>query len=144
MRVSKDITAFPYAYGYTENGRLYVRTHATCVEEITYNNIIGVNLVDFAFLNYDILKGCMIELFAIFFAAEKEGREASFIASALVQKIEPLFGVNTYLALYLTGYIDFLLTGTIDARLYTDISGDDLKRVKEAVVESKKTVYLTQ
>ena len=137
MRGFKDITVFPYAYGYTENGRLYVRTQAACVEEITYNNMIGVNLVDFAFLHCDMLESCMIELFGIYSAARQEGREASFIAGALVQKIEPLFGVNTYLALYLTGYIDFLMTGKIDARLYTDISGGDLKRVKEAVAEAQ-------
>lgn len=131
------MTITPYAYGYTENGDLYIRTHTDWVSEVTYHNTIGANLVDFAFLNKDMLEGCMSQLFGIYLAAKQEGRDPPSIAAALYQKMEQLFGVNTYIALYLADYIDFLLSGNINKRLYTEFYGDDLKRVQEAAEEAK-------
>ena len=131
----KKKNAQPLAYGYAEDGKLYTSFRWKLVEA-DYFNTIGKDLVNFAYLDDNQLYSVMLNLYgAYMFLAEKQPNK-DVIADVLLEQYEPWFRKNTYLAVYLMSFFDYLTDGSIDERVFPGTS--DAERELRKIAKNKR------
>ena len=115
----------PLAFGYTENGITHMKMQWKLLLQVDYSNVIGMNLVNFAFTNEVALAEVMTQMYALYLEAKRHKDENAFIAMVLIEQYMPLLEQNYYVSVYLMWYIEFLLHGEVDPRVFTKIVGID-------------------
>ena len=125
MRRTKSNRPEPLAKAFTKDNQIYFRLQTALMEDVSYNSVIGRNLVNFAFLDQDLLERCMLEFFAVYVQRRDRGVHPDSIEEELVERSRRLFVRNSYLSIYLLGYVQFLMDEEIDPRIFSGITGDD-------------------
>lgn len=123
----------PLAYSYAEDGKLYTSFHWKLVEA-DYFNAIGKELVNFAYLDGNQLYSVMLKLCGDYtFLTEKQPNK-DVITDALLERYAPWFRKNTYFTVYLMGFLDYLIDGGLDKRVFPGTSDADreLRKIAEA------------
>ena len=123
----------PLAYSYAEDGKLYTSFRWKLVEA-DYFNAIGKDLVNFVFLDGNQLYSVMLKLYGDYtFLTEKQPNKG-VIADALLERYAPWFRKNTYFTVYLMGFLDYLIDGRLDERVFPGTSDADreLRKIAEA------------
>ena len=103
--------------------------------QVDYSNVIGMNLVNFAFTNEVALAEVMTQMYALYLEAKRHKDENAFIAMVLIEQYMPLLEQNYYVSVYLMWYIEFLLQGEVDPRVFTKIVGIDKELFQLLVVQ---------
>lgn len=98
------------------------------------------NLVNFAFLDEEIFRRCLFELFSYYAVTKAQKRSAEFIYELLTGYIVGLLPKSPYYYLFLLSYVEFLLDGEIDPRVITGVTPDDRALLKMAAAEVKDGV----
>ena len=112
----------PLAYGFAEDGKMYVKLRWQLVEGVEHASNIGKELVDFAFCGDDPLCDVLEDIsdrFARLMAKRSDARAA---VGKLLKECRPQFAGNLYFSIYLMSFFDFLAFGLIDCRTYTGAS----------------------
>ena len=73
MRRTKSNRPEPLAKAFTKDNQIYFRLQTALMEDVSYNSVIGRNLVNFAFLDQDLLERCMLEFFAVYVQRRDRG-----------------------------------------------------------------------
>ena len=129
----KKTDTTPLGYGYAEDGKLYTSFRWRLVET-DYCNAIGKDLVNFAYLDGNQLYNVMLKLCGDYaFLAEKQPNK-DVIADVLLERYEPWFRKNTYFAVYLMGFLDYLTDGSLDERVFPGTCDADreLRKIAES------------
>ena len=108
----------PLAYGFAEDGKMYVKLRWQLVEGVEHASNIGKELVDFAFCGDDPLCDVLEDIsdrFARLMAKRSDARAA---VGKLLKECRPQFAGNLYFSIYLMSFFDFLAFGTMDRRIY--------------------------
>ena len=113
----KKMDTPPLAYGYAEDGKLYTSFGWKLVEA-DYCNTIGKDLVNFAYLDGNQLYGVMLKLYGDYTLLAEKQPSKDIIADVLLERYEPWFRKNTYFAVYLMGFLDYLIDGRLDERVF--------------------------
>lgn len=122
----------PLAYGYAENGLLHTNLNWQLMDGVHYANTIGKDLVNFAFLEHDVFYHTMLEINDVCRRLMEQQPNKEVIADVLLEKYQPLLRRNLYLSVYLMSLLDYLLTGTLDRRVFPGTTEDDLYLVQTA------------
>ena len=125
----------PLAFGYTEIGITHMKMQWKLLLQVDYSNVIGMNLVNFAFTNEVALAEVMTQMYALYLEAKRHKDENAFIAMVLIEQYMPLLEQNYYVSVYLMWYIEFLLQGEVDPRVFTKIVGIDKELFQLLVVQ---------
>ena len=107
MSRTKKNQSEPLAKAFTKDNQVYFRLQTALMENVSYNSVIGRNLVNFAFLDQDLLERCMLEFFAVYVQRRDRGVRPDIIEEELVERSRRLFIRNSYLSIYLLGYVQF-------------------------------------
>ena len=67
----------------------------------------------------------MTQMYALYLEAKRHKDENAFIAMVLIEQYMPLLEQNYYVSVYLMWYIEFLLHGEVDPRVFTKFVGID-------------------
>jgi len=140
MGQQKDFFKQPYAYAFTEKGLFCFRMEGKLFDSLALESVTGADLVNFAFLDAELFSRCLTELFTIWSVAKAKGKNSDFIGDVLVQHVEGIVKRNTYVFLFLLSYIEFLLDGEIDPRVFQGVNRADSLRIREAVSERTDNV----
>ena len=114
----------PLAYAYAEDSKLYTSFRWRLVEA-DYCNAIGKDLVNFAYLDGNQLYGAMRKLYGDYTLLAEKQPNKDVIADVLLERYEPWFRKNTYFAVYLMGFLDYLIDGTLDERVFPGTNDAD-------------------
>ncbi len=146
MSHTKSNQPEPMAKAFTKDNQIYFRLQTALMEDVSYNSVIGRNLVNFAFLDQDLLERCMLEFIAVYVQWRDRGVHPDIIEEELVERSRRLFIRNSYLSIYLLGYVQFLMDEVIDLRIFSGITGDDksllnliLKEKPEGIPDTLKS-----
>ena len=122
----------PLAYGYAENGLLHANLNWQMMEQVHYSNTIGKDLVNFAFLEHDAFYRTMLEISEVCHRLLEQQPNRGVIADVLLEKYRPLFRHNLYLSVYLMSLPDYLLTRTLDRRVFPGTSAEEQHLIQAA------------
>ena len=125
MSRTKKNESEPLAKAFAKDNQVYFRLQTALMANVSYNSVIGRNLVNFAFLDQDLLERCMHEFFAVYVQRRDRGVRPDNIEEELVERSRRLFIRNSYLSIYLLGYVQFLMDEVFDPRIFSGITGDD-------------------
>ena len=103
----------PLAFGYTEIGITHMKMQWKLLLQVDYSNVIGMNLVNFAFTNEVALAEVMTQMYALYLEAKRHKDENAFIAMVLIEQYMPLLEQNYYVSVYLMWYIEFCSTARL-------------------------------
>jgi hypothetical protein len=131
----KKMDTPPLAYGYSEDGKLYT-SFCWKLAEADYFNAIGKDLVNFAYLDGNQLYGIMRKLYGDYTLLAEKQPNKGVIADVLLERYEPWFRKNTYFAVYLMGFLDYLIDGTLDERVFPGTS--DAERELRKIAKNKR------
>ena len=108
----------PLAYAYAENGCLHTELHWAQMEEASFGNIIGKDLVNFAYVDDESLYAVILEISDICRNMAKQQASVDAIARTVLEKCVPLLQINLYFSIYLMSFLGFIFDGTIDRRVF--------------------------
>jgi hypothetical protein len=112
----------PLAYGFIEKNRIYFNLKYDFIEETTFHNKLGQDLIDFAWIDMNVFSTMLNFLYGRYVLLRNKKNDYAFIAMGLIQSIENVLKRNTYFSTYLFAVIDFLLTDRVDSRILFDVS----------------------
>jgi len=123
----------PLAYSYAEDGKLYTSFHWKLVEA-DYFNAIGKELVNFAYLDGNQLYSVMLKLCGDYMLLAENQPNKDVVADVLLERYEPWFRKNTYFTVYLMSFLDYLIDGSPDERVFPGTSDADqeLRKIAES------------
>ena len=139
----------PLAYGFIAKDRIYFNFSFNFIDEITFHNKLGQDLIDFAWIDKDTLSDLLEFLYGRYMLLRNKKNDYAFIAAGLIQSIYKALMVNTYFSSYRLTVIDFLLADRLDNRILfdeyreifmgyknsaVDINYDDLEILKPAII----------
>lgn len=126
----------PLAYGFIEKNRIYFNLKYDFIEETTFHNKLGQDLIDFAWIDMNVFSTILNFLYGRYVLLRNKKNDYAFIAMGLIQSIENILTRNTYFSTYLFAVIDFLLTDRLDSRILFDASRkiySDSENIKECM-----------
>ena len=126
----------PLAYGYAENGLLHTELQWAQMGEACFAKTIGADLVDFAYIDDGSLYAVILEVNGLCRSLAEKQASADDIARAVLEKCEPMLRINLYFSVYLMSFLDFLLDGTIDERVFPGASRAE-RRLRKAARDAQ-------
>lgn len=122
MDLIKENESEPLAYGFVEDRILYKKVKYPFTEEFCFYNTVGKDLVNFAWLDSDLIADSLLVVWGIYVKAKHQKEDYAFLVSVILERCSTLFAANSYFALYLLSYVDFLLESNIDMRMLSPFS----------------------
>lgn len=110
------------AYGFIEKNRIYFNLKYDFIEETTFHNKLGQDLIDFSWIDMNVFSTMLNFLYGRYVLLRNKKNDNAFIAMGLIQSIENVLKRNAYFTTYLFAVIDFLLTDRLDSRVLFDVS----------------------
>lgn len=126
MTTKKEIK--PLSYGFISNGKLYFKVKHDFLNEFSYYNTLGKNLIDFVWFDEKLARDIFEMVFSFYPILRHKKDDYGFIAACLLGRAEKVLSLNSYFSMYLLGFIDFLLTSNIDRRLLSNVAVDEFQR----------------
>ena len=146
MRRTKSNRPEPLAKAFTKDNQIYFRLQTALMEDVSYNSVIGRNLVNFAFLDQDLLERCMLEFFAVYVQRRDRGVHPDSIEEELVERSRRLFVRNSYLSIYLLSGKDDPVTrfGKDAQKIYEDYRNRGIKDLTIKVYEKSRHALMKE
>lgn len=118
----------PLSYGFISDGNIYFKVKYDFLNEFSYYNTLGKDLIDFVWFDEKLAKDIFEMVFSFYPILRHKKDDYWFIAAGLFDRTEKYVMLNSYFSMYLLGFIDFLLTSNIDRRLLSNVAVDEFQR----------------
>ena len=122
MGLIKQNESEPLAYGFVEDRILYKKVKYPFTGEFCFYNTVGKDLVNFAWLDSDLIADSLLVVWGIYVKAKHQKEDYAFLVSVILDRCSKLFTANSFFALYLLSYVDFLLESNIDMLMLSPFS----------------------
>lgn len=118
----------PLSYGFISNGKVYFKIKYDFLNEFSYYNMLGKDLIDFVWFDEKLARDIFEMIFSFYPILRHKKDDYWFIASGLFDRAKKFLSLNSCFSMYLLGFIDFLLTSNIDLRLLSNVAVDEFQR----------------
>jgi len=116
---TKEKERYPLATGFLSKGNLYFNHNCKFVKEHSSYNKLGVALMDFAWLDYDLLQKIFSIMWSRYILHKNNGDDYDTIAFSILKTCDRFLRVNSYLFIYIMVAMDILMDSNIDRRIFT-------------------------
>jgi len=116
---TKEKERYPLATGFLSKGNLYFNHNNKFVKEHSSYNKLGIALMDFAWLDYDLLQEIFNIMWSRYILHKNNGDDYDKIAISILKTCDKFLRVNSYLFIYMMTAMDILMDSSIDRRIFT-------------------------
>ena len=115
---AKEKERTPLATGFLSKGNLYFSHKYKLVKEHSSYNKLGIALMDFVWLDSDLLQKIFSIMWSRYILHKNNGDDDT-IAFSILKTCDRFLRVNSYLFVYMMAAMDILLDSIIDWRIFT-------------------------
>jgi len=116
---TKEKERAPLATGFLSKGNLYFNQNSKFVKEHSSYNKLGMALMDFVWLDYDLLQKIFNIMWTRYILYKNNGDDYDVIASSILKTCDRFLRINSYLFIYMMAAMDILMNSQIDRRIFT-------------------------
>lgn len=131
----------PISYGFISGGKIYFKVKCDFLNEFSYYNTLGKDLIDFVWFNEKLARDIFEMVFDYYPILRHKKDDYWFIAAGLIDSAEKFLNLNSYFSMYLLGFIDFLLTSNIDSRLLSNVAVEEFLRYGYLVESETNQIF---
>lgn len=115
----------PLCHGYLTDDKIGFKVSFDFLGSLCFENPIGKNLVDFAWLDADFIKSMFNNTAGVYLWLCEKHTDYASLADGMVDLLARKYmHINCYLSMYLFGFVEFFLEGWADRRLLSNVATD--------------------
>ena len=119
IKQTKEKERTPLATGFLSKGNLYFNHKYKLVKEHSSYNKLGIALMDFAWLDYDLLQKIFSIMWSRYILHKNNGDDYDTIAFSILKTCDRFLRINSYLFVYMMAAMNILMDDKIDMRVFT-------------------------
>jgi len=132
----------PLCYGYLINDKIGFKVEFDFAGKLCIENPVGQNLVDFAWIDAELIQFLFKTTASVYFSLCKESEKYDYLADGMIGFLDKKYmWINCYLTMYLFGFVEFLLECRADLRLLSNVAVDSFIEEGYSIVQIGDELY---